>query len=84
MGLDRGKNTVFSLAGRKSGKCGNLLSRQGSPLPGRTRFLAAFFGEPVEKPSVFASFVWVLGRAVAKIMTARGTLMLFGAPGCQA
>ena len=42
------KNTVFSIvlygfkAGRKRGKCGNLLSRQGSPLPGRTRFLAAF------------------------------------------
>ena len=37
------------------------------------------FGEPVEKPSVFAGFVWVPGRAVAKIMTARGTLTLFGA-----
>ena len=46
--VNRRKNTVFSIvlygfkAGRKRGKCGNLLSRQGSPLPDRTRFLAAF------------------------------------------
>ena len=29
-------------------------------------------------PSVFAGFVWVPGHTVAKIMTARGKLMLFG------
>ena len=81
--MNRGKNTVFSIvlygfkAARKRGKCGNLLSRQGSTL-GRV------FGEQVEKTRVFDGFVWIQGCVVAKTMKTRRKLMLLAAPGCQA
>ena len=60
-------------AGRARGKCGNLLSRQGSTL---TRSLAGFSVNKEKNPRVFDGFVWIQGCVVAKIMKTRGTFML--------